>query len=74
MKLTLTLTNRGQMLSRQAREVVDAASFAAACADIWADLEQRALEQATSVGAFMEHVNEAVADQLDGAVLSFERK
>ena len=72
MKLTLTLTKQGQRLCKEARAVVDAASFAAARADIWADLERRALERATSVGEFMEHVNEAVADQLDGALLSFE--
>ena len=74
MKLMLTLTKKGQILGKQARDVVDAASFAAACADIWTDLERRALEQATSVGEFMEHVNEAVADQIDGASLLFERK
>ena len=28
--------------------------FAAACAEIWNDLEQRALERATSVGEFMD--------------------
>ena len=33
-----------------------------------------ALEQATSVGEFMDRVNEAVFDQLDGALLLFERE
>ena len=70
MKVTLTLTKKGETLCREVREVVDAASFAAACVDIWNDLEQRA----TSVGEFMDRVNEAVFDQLDGALLSFERE
>ena len=74
MKVTLTLTKKGETLCREVREVVDAASFAAACAEIWNDLEQRALERATSVGEFMDHVNEAVFDQLDGALLSFARE
>lgn len=74
MKLALTLTKQGQTLARQVREVVDGESFAAACADLWSDLERRSLERATSVGEFMEHVNEAVFDQLDGALLSFEKE
>ncbi len=74
MKVTLTLTKKGETLCREVREVVDSESFAAACADIWKDLEQRALERATSVGAFMDRVNEAVFDELDGAQLAFTRE
>jgi hypothetical protein len=74
MKVTLTLTKKGETVCRQVREVADAASFAAACADIWSGLEQRALDRATSVGEFMDRVNDAVVDQLDGALLSFERE
>jgi len=74
MKVTLTLMKKGETLCREVREVVDSESFAAACADIWNDLEQRALERATSVGEFMDRVNEAVFDELDGAQLAFTRE
>ena len=71
MKVTLTLTKKGETLCREVREVADAASFAAACADIWSGLEQRALDRAIE---FMDRVNDAGVDQLDGALLSFERE
>jgi hypothetical protein len=74
MKLTLTLTKKGETLCREVREVVDSESFAAACTDIWKDLEQHALEQATSVGEYMDRLNEAVFDELDGAQLAFARE
>ncbi|MGZ8368413.1 MAG: hypothetical protein ACXWVK_06885 [Rhodoplanes sp.] len=74
MKVTLTLTKKGETLCREVRDIGDAETFAAACADIWNDLEQRALERATSVGEFMDRANEVVFDQLDGALLSFERE
>lgn len=74
MKVALTLTKKGKTICREVREVVDSESFGAACADIWAGLERRTLERATSVGEFMERLNEAVFDELDGAQLSFERE
>ena len=74
MKLTLTLTKKGETLCREVREVVDSESFGAACADIWKDLEQHALERATSVGEYMDRLNEVVFDKLDGALLSFDRE
>ena len=56
------------------REIGDAESFAAACAEIWKELERRELDRATSVGEFMDRLNEAAFNQLDGALLSFERE
>lgn len=74
MKLVFVVTKNGETLSRRVCEVVDAASFGAACAQAWVDLERRSLESATSVGALMERLNEAVADQLDGAALAFTKE
>jgi hypothetical protein len=74
MKVALTLTKKGQTICREVREVVDSESFGTACADIWTGLERHALERATSVGEFMDRLNEAVFDELDGALLSFERE
>ena len=74
MKVTLTLTKKGETLCREVCEVVDSESFGAACADIWKDLEQRALERTTSVGEVMDRLNEAVFDELDGAQLAFARE
>lgn len=74
MKVTLTLTKKGQAIHRQVYEIGDADTFAAACADIWRALERRELDRATSVGEFMDRLNEAAFDQLDGALLSFKRE
>lgn len=74
MKATLTLTKKGETIYRHVCEVADAESFAAACADIWKELERRELDRATSVGEFMDRLNEAALDQLDGALLSFKRE
>jgi hypothetical protein len=74
MKVALTLTKKGKTICREVHEVVDSETFGAACADIWTGLERRALERATSVGEFMERLNEAVIDEIDGALLSFERE
>lgn len=74
MKVTLTLKKKGETICREVREVVDSESFGAACADIGTGLERRALERATSVGEFMDRLNEAVFDELDGALLAFERE
>lgn len=73
MKFALTLTKQEQMLGRHVCEICDAESFAAACDELWTDLERRSLERATSIGDLMENVNEDVFIQLDGAVLSFSK-
>ncbi|MEZ5785752.1 MAG: hypothetical protein R3D62_04555 [Xanthobacteraceae bacterium] len=73
MKFVLDLTKQGQTLGRHICDVNDAESFAAACGELWSDLERRSLEQATSIGDLMENVNEGVFLQLDGAVLSFSK-
>jgi len=74
MKATLTLTKKGETICRHVCEVADAESFAAACADIWKELERRELDRATSVGEFMDRLNDAAFNQLDGALLSFKRE
>ncbi len=73
MRLKLILTKQGQTLSQRVFEVVDAASFGVACTEIWGDLERRSLERATSVGEFMDLLNDAVFDQLAGVTLSFKQ-
>ena len=42
--------------------------------DLFLEAPERAVDRATSVREFMDRVNEAVFDQLDGALLSFERE
>jgi uncharacterized DUF497 family protein len=73
MKFVLDLTKQGQNLGRHVCDIRDAESFAAACDQLWGDLERRSLERATSIGDLMENVNENVFLQLDGAVLSFSK-
>lgn len=73
MKFVLDLTKQGQLLGQHVCDVNDAESFAAACRELWTDLERRSLERATSIGDLMENVNQEAFVQLDGAVLAFRK-
>lgn len=74
MKVRLTLTNKGQTISRHVREVADITSFAAACTEVRNEFEGRAVERTTSGGELTDRVNERAPDQLDGAPPSFARE
>jgi hypothetical protein len=51
----------------------DADSFGRAFADVWVQLHNRRLQQATSIGALMEVLNESVVEELNGAHISLDR-
>ena len=72
MKVTLTLTKKGETLCREVREVADAASFAGSRHLEWP--RTACARSGHGVEEFMDRVNDAVFDQLDGALLSFERE
>jgi hypothetical protein len=53
--------------------VTDAESFGQACADVWFRLQDRKMQQESSIGALVEHLDDAVIEQLDGACISLTR-
>lgn len=67
MKMKLRLEKADLVLLEHDYDISDAESFGRACADAWAQLRERRLEQATSIGALFEHLNDQLLDELDGA-------
>jgi hypothetical protein len=51
-------------------EVSDAKSFGAACEDIWMQVREQRLAQATSIGALMESQEDSVLGDLVGAEIA----
>ncbi len=74
MKLKLVISRKnGIVLYEGVHEIADADSFGRAFADVWAQVHDRQLQKTTSIGALMEALNEGVLEELDGAVIGFER-
>ena len=51
-------------------EIKNAESFGEACSDAWQQLQRAQLSRETSIGALMEHLNESVLNQLNGASIT----
>jgi hypothetical protein len=73
MRIALRISKAGISLYRGAYDVADAESFGKACADAWSQLMQQQFRKESSVGALMEHLENDVLDQLDGAIITMER-
>lgn len=73
MKVRLQLLQDGAPLVDEIRDVSDAESFGRAFAEAWSRLRQTQFEGETSVGALMDHLDESVLAQLDGAVIRLQK-
>ena len=73
MKVKLTITKDGAAQYEGVHDIWDPESFARAFAEVWAHMQDRRLQQTTSIGALMEILNEDVVEQLNGAQIGFER-
>jgi hypothetical protein len=71
MKLKLQIRKHGVLLHSAIYDVADADGFGSACADAWTKLMQQRKE--SSIGALMEHLEDGVLDQLNGAHIGVER-
>ena len=67
MKVHLRITKHGSPMYTGNYDITDAESFGQACADAWFKLKQLQMEQESSIGALMEHLDNSVLDQLHGA-------
>lgn len=67
MKVQLRITKHGTPLYTGTYDIADAESFGKACADAWFNLKKQQMEQESSIGAMMEHLENNVLDQLHGA-------
>ncbi len=73
MKVTLRITSDDHLLHEGTYDISDAESFGRACADAWEMLRSERLEQATSIGALYDMLNDSVLDLLIGAKLSIQK-
>ena len=73
MKVELRITKNGTSIYAGAYDVADAESFGKACADAWSKLRQEQLREESSIGALLEHIDDSVLDQLNGAHISLEK-
>jgi hypothetical protein len=72
MKVKLRI-RKGATLYEAVHTITDAESFGRAFADVWVQLHNRRLQNATSIGALMEVLNESVVEELSGAQISLDR-
>lgn len=73
MKLRLQIRKQKTLLYEGVYEVVDADSFGAACRDAWLKLRAKRMQEATSVGALMDMLDQNVRDDLSGAEISLRK-
>lgn len=74
MRIRLIIRKRkGPALYEGVHEITDAESFGRAFADVWTQLQDRRLQEATSIGALMEVLNDDVVEELDGAQIGLEK-
>ncbi len=73
MKVKLSIRKKGAALYEGVHEITGAEDFGRAFADVWAQLQDRRLQNTTSIGALMEILNEDVVEELNGAQIGFEK-
>lgn len=73
MRTNLRISKHGRLLFEGAYEISDADSLGRACSDAWAQLLQRQVAKATSIGAAVDMLHQAVRDDLNGTQISFEK-
>jgi hypothetical protein len=73
MKLKLSISKDSAVLYEGVHEVFDAETFGRAFASVWTQMQDRRLQQTTSIGALMEVLNEDLVGELDGAQIRFQK-
>lgn len=73
MKVRLQLLREGAPIVDDIHEISDAESFGRAFSEAWSKLRQAQFEGETSVGALMDHLDDSLLEQLDGAVISLQK-
>ncbi len=73
MKVELRIRRNGSSLFNGTYDVTDPESFGKACADAWTQLRTRRLDQASSVGALMDLLNQNVLDELQDAEITLRK-
>lgn len=70
MRGQLQITKNGIVIHSGVYEMDDADAFGKACSIVWTALRARQLNDETSIGALMEHLDRGVLDLLTGAQIT----
>jgi len=70
MKARLQIARYGAVLHSDIYEIDNADAFGKGCARVWTALRERQLNQETSIGALMDHLDRSVLDQLANAQMT----
>jgi hypothetical protein len=70
MKARLQIARNGEVLHSGVYQIDNADEFGKACASVWTALRERQLNQETSIGALMDHLDRSVLDQLTNAQMT----
>jgi hypothetical protein len=70
MKARVQITRDGTVLHSGVYEIDNADGFGRACASAWSALRERQLNEETSIGALMDHLDRSVLDQLSDAQIT----
>ena len=74
MKIKLVIRkSKGGAIYEGVHEITDAESFGRAFGDVYAQLQDRRLQKATSIGALMESLNDDLLEELDGVEIGLEK-
>jgi hypothetical protein len=73
MKIRLRIKGIGSPLFEGTYDVTDSESFGRACADAWEQIRARRLDEASSVGALMDMLNQNVLEELEGAQITLNK-
>jgi hypothetical protein len=72
MKLKFSISKEGAVLYEGVHDVIDAETFGRAFAEMWTQMQDRRLQETTSIGALMEVLNEDLVHQLNRAQMRLE--
>jgi hypothetical protein len=73
MKVRISITRHGKPLFEGEREVFDGRSFGEAFASVWSEMRERRLGRTTSIGDFMDAMDDSELEELDGTQFSLRK-
>lgn len=73
MNVKLSIRKGDEVLFESVYPISDSDSFAAAFGDAWIHVRDRKLGEATSIGEYMDRMNQGVLEELQGAQISLTR-
>jgi hypothetical protein len=73
MKARLVIKKNGVVLYEGVHDITDGEAFGQAFAEVWAQMQDRRLQNTTSIGALMEVLNADMLEELNGTQINLEK-